>query len=231
LRDKQDVKLRIVRQKAPAPKVQKIVLVREKRFGGAVAELVEQPPITPGKHKTLRFDGTLPIECMDTKKAKPIKDGDGQVIDYRDVTIKGYLSTWGNVDRDGEAVERGAFKETIKTFMAGNPVLLIQHRNNVSDIGGKFTVMREDEKGLYVEAEISNSPALADVRFKLMEGSLKTMSIGGIWHYKEDGRTIFKVDLFEGSLVAIPANPKAIIQVRELNDEDKRRMEELELAA
>jgi HK97 family phage prohead protease len=230
LRDKQVVKLRIVRFKAPAQPVRKIVLVREKRFGGHVAELQEVPPLTPGKHKTMRFDGQLPFECMDTKKVKPVEQ-DGKIVDYRDVTIKGYLSTFNNVDRDGEAVERGAFKETIKTFMGGNPVMLIQHRNNVGDIAGKFVVMREDDKGLYVEAEVSNSPALADVRFKIMEGSLRTMSIGGIWHYKEDGRTIFKVDLFEGSLVAIPANPKAIIQVRELNEEDRKRMSELELAA
>ena len=62
---------------------------------------------------------------------------------------------------------------------------------------------------------------MRDTRFKVAEGHLKTLSMGGLFHYKEDGRGIFKVDLWEGSLTPIPANPDATFSVRSLTDDEK----------
>lgn len=169
-----------------------------------------------------RWQCSLDLDEPGVKKMTVVKDGD-VIRDYRDVSIKGYLSTFKSTtesDRQGDYVDDGAFRETIKRFML-NPVMLADHRNSVTNIAGKFTVVREDRKGLYVEGELSNAPGNMDNRFKVAEGSLRTMSMGGIFHYKEDGRGIFKVDLWEGSLVAIPANPDALFAARALNAEER----------
>lgn len=170
-----------------------------------------------------KFEANIDLEVPDAKKMQVVKDADGVITDYRNVTIKGYLSTFKDTtesDRQGDAVERGAFKETIPKFLE-NPILLVDHRNMVDNIAGEFTSLKEDKRGLAVEAELTNAPDMISVRFKVAEGKLRTLSMGGIWHFKEDGRTIFKVDLWEGSLVAIPANPDARFSARSLNDREK----------
>lgn len=180
------------------------------------------PPHTLPGSKQVRFDAYMSLETPGTKTWTAVKGADGEVIDYRDVQIKGYLSTWDNLDRDGERVGRGAFSATIKQFME-NPVLLVGHKNNVDDLVGRFTVVREDDKGLYVEALLSNAPDVQSVRYKVAEGVLRTMSMGGVFYYGEaEGfRTINRVDLFEGSLTPIPANPRALVSTRELTESER----------
>ena len=172
-----------------------------------------------------RFHADVELE-LDGKKVETLKDGDGNIIDYRNVRMRGYLSTFKNVtesDRQGDYVEPGAFRDTLKRFMQ-NPVMLTDHRNSVANLAGTFVEMKEDKSGLHFEALLSNAPGNVDVRFKVAEGMLRTTSMGGIFHYKEDGRGIFKVDLWEGSLTPIPANPDARFSVRELDDTDRKYM-------
>lgn len=135
-------------------------------------------------------------------------------VDYRDIAIAGYLSTFRNTtpaDRDGDYVVSGAFKDSIARFML-NPVMLADHDKSVGSVVGRFTSMREDNKGLYIEGVLSNAPGLEDVRQLVAEGHLRTMSMGGLFYYKDDGHGIERVDLYEGSLVPIPANPDALIR-------------------
>jgi HK97 family phage prohead protease len=191
---------------------------------------VKSAPVTttPPRELWKRFDASLSIEPADAKSFIPVKTGD-TVTDYMDVRIKGYLSTFADAnetDRQGEYVIPGAFADTIAKFMT-NPVMLKDHVNMVAYLVGNFTKMTEDVRGLYVEGLLSNSPDCRDTRFKVAEGMLKTMSIGGLWYYKEDGRGIFKVDLFEGSLTPVPANPKAIISTRSLSDADYKHLKRL----
>ena len=162
----------------------------------------------------------LNLDAKGAKQFTEVKDKDGNVTDFRDVKLKGYLSTWQHVtpsDRDGEYVVRGAFTETIPKFMK-NPVLLAGHYNSPDHAVGVFTKVVEDDQGLYVEAELSNAPGVADYRFKVAEGVIRTLSMGGRFHRSDDGRGIVKVDLYEGSLVAIPANPDAVFTTRQQAD-------------
>lgn len=171
-----------------------------------------------------RWEAMLDLKAEGVKKATPVKNEAGRIVDYTDVMIEGYLSTFEAVtkaDRDGDVVEEGAFTETIPEFMK-NPVLLVDHINMVEYLAGNFTSVREDRNGLKIKAEVSNSPDMVNVRFKIVEGILKALSMGGIFYYKEDRRTIFKVKLWEGSLVSIPANQDALFQVRSLNDREKK---------
>lgn len=171
-----------------------------------------------------RWESMLDLKAEGVKKATPIKDAAGRVVDFSDVSIEGYLSTFEAVtkaDRDGDVVEDGAFADTIPEFMK-NPVMLVDHVNMVEYLAGNFTQVKEDRNGLRIKAEVSNSPDMINVRFKIVEGILKALSMGGIFYYKEDRRTIFKVKLWEGSLVSIPANQDALFSVRSLNDQEKK---------
>lgn len=134
----------------------------------------------------------------------------GSMEEPKNMEFEAYLSTFGNVDRDGDVVVRGAFNQDLREFMK-NPVMLIDHRNSIENVVGKFTDVREDDKGLYVKGIISNAPDVLSVRVKMAEGLIKALSMGGYFQWDEDGVHITRVKLHEGSLVAIPANPEALI--------------------
>lgn len=205
----------IVRDKTP-----KLRIVRAKR-APAVDIQDEQPKKTADSgRKLMRWDCKIDITGKGATTFREIKEGD-RIVDYQDVKISGYLSTWGNMDRDGETVNRGAFRDTIADFMK-NPVMLCDHRNSVSFQCGSFQTVREDDKGLWVEGMVTNSPEMRHTRFLVAEKHLKTMSMGGLFYYSEGGREIFKVTLFEGTLTPIPANPKAIFSVRSLTEHEKK---------
>jgi hypothetical protein len=115
----------IVRRKTEPAR--RIVVVRERSSGGGhVAEFKDIPEKI--ERKVLYFEAPVVLETSDaaSKSYVVIKGADESPADYRDVTIKGYLSIWrdGNrPDRDGEWVKPGAFTETLKRFKE-NPVML-----------------------------------------------------------------------------------------------------------
>jgi HK97 family phage prohead protease len=176
----------------------------------------ENLALSPDDYRVKEWSSQVEIEV---KSPTPVTDKDkGRVVDYENVTITGYLSTFANTtprDRDGDYVMDGAFKNTLADF-ARNPVLLIDHRNACDNLAGSFTKMGTNSQGLTFEAKISNAPGLCDLRFKVAEGHLKATSMGGIFFYDDDGRGIKEVKLFEGSLVPVPANQDALFSVRSL---------------
>jgi len=201
---------------------------------GKSVPLFDQGSITPEElrkkfsgfgQKLMKWEAHCDLSAPGSKKFDAIKEGD-KIVDYQNVKVTGYLSTFKNYtesDRQGDYVEPGAFRETIKAFMR-NPVLLVNHRNAVENMAGKFTSLHEDSKGLKFEAELSNSPTefMRHVRALVAEGALQSVSMGGIFHYKPDGKGIEKVHLFEGSLVPIPANPDALFSVRECTEQESK---------
>jgi HK97 family phage prohead protease len=169
------------------------------------ASAISSPP------RTFRIVSKLSVPAA-AREVIPAPSVPVRSNDYQNVRIKGYLSTFNGTDRDGDTVLPGAFAECIPRFMK-NPVMLADHRNSVASVVGHFTVVREDRAGLYIEGILSNSPEVAHVRALVAEGHLKTMSMGGMFFYKEDGTTIRKVELYEGTLTPVPANPDAIFSV------------------
>lgn len=195
----------------------RICVVTQRAAAPVTPPSVERDEFEHVKH----FDARIDLSG-DAKTFSEVKL-DNVIADYRDVRIKGYLSTWadpGNLDRQGEYVLRGAFTQTLKRFNE-NPVMLRDHVNMTDFQVGSFTKAIEDDKGLYVEGLLSNSPRVQHVRFLVAEGHLKTLSIGGLWFFKEDGRGIARAELFEGSLTPIPANPEALVTVRKLNEVER----------
>lgn len=133
-------------------------------------------------------------------------------------TISGYAAMFGNKDRDGDILLKGCFAKSIadrgpESDAKGKILLLWQHDR--SQPLGRITALREDEKGLYFEAEIDEIE-LGDRAIKQLEsGTLNQFSIGFSYvrdamQYDEQSDTyiVSEVKLYEVSVVSIAANPE-----------------------
>lgn len=149
-------------------------------------------------------------------------DEDKPIVDFLNVKFEGFLSTFVGTtpaDRDGDYVAPGAFDKTLADFRL-NPVMLTDHTNTVKSLAGSFEKIGVNDTGLAVMGVLSNAPDVISTRFKIVEGHLKTLSMGGLFFFNADGRGIDEVTLWEGSLTPVPANPDARFQVRSLTAED-----------
>jgi hypothetical protein len=86
--------------------------------------------------------------------------------------------------------------------------------NHYGEIVGKWTRMEEDEKGLYVEGELTPGHSKAqDVYASLMHGAISGMSIGykpkKFVENEKGGYDLYEIDLVEISVVESPADLNA----------------------
>ena len=139
-----------------------------------------------------------------------------------ELEIEGYLSTFGNPDRENDVVLYNAFSESLaeqKLFP-----LLRDHRASTDYQMGSFTAV-EDNQGLKIFGKCLVTEKTFHTALLMKRGHLNTTSMGGIFRYKrnDDGSmyrgengiwVIEKVKLFEGSVVPVPANPKAVITMK-----------------
>jgi HK97 family phage prohead protease len=173
-----------------------------------------------------RFEAGVEIGVEKHEKFQILTEPKSDIpIDYLNVKVAGHASTFGTPtdrDRGGDYVLPGAFDDTLKDFRQ-NPVMLINHDNMVQAIAGSWTKLVIDSKGLGVVGDITNAPGMRDTRFKLIEGHLKGLSIGGIWNYTSDGFGIEEAELFEISLVAVPMNPKTLAQTASIGELECRK--------
>lgn len=164
------------------------------------------------KFKLIKDKEFFQIVC-DQKSVKEIIDGDNKSYE-----IEWYAST-KDKDRMNDVVEPTAFEETLKQYMT-NPIVLLQH-----DMDKPIWNVVEasiDEKGLFIRAKITEDTDW--VFSKLKNGVLRTFSI---WYRVKDFETVENVnsdgdysytniikslELFEISLVSVPANPFALIK-------------------
>lgn len=143
-----------------------------------------------------------------------------------DGTIRGYGSTFGNVDSYGDTVAKGAFRKTIADAKSGAgpwPAMLSQHGGITSDDQmpiGIWTDMDEDDNGLHMKGKLALNTTRGADCYNLMKmqprPALNGLSIGYRardfeLHKKGSGpkgavRTLKSVDLVECSLVTFPAD-------------------------
>lgn len=146
-----------------------------------------------------------------------------------DGTFSGYASIFGNVDLDGDVIERGAFKEVVRND-DGKVVVLWQH-NQREPIG--VADVREDAKGLHFEGALVLEDATArKARAHMLAKSVRGMSIGfdTLKDEVRDGvRHILEARLWEISIVTFGANPLAQVEAvkRASTVTDIREFEEL----
>lgn len=109
----------------------------------------------------------------------PTSSGDGR-------TLEGYAAVFGeraevNNPIEGhffESIQRGAFAKTISDGKM--PALLFDHGQHAA-LGrlpiGKIESMREDERGLFVSARLTDSPAVEPIRAAIADGAIAGMSV------------------------------------------------------
>jgi HK97 family phage prohead protease len=131
--------------------------------------------------------------------------------------FKGYASVFGGVDSYRDTILKGAYLDTLKEN--GIPKMFYNHKWDMPI--GKYALVDEDSKGLWVEGELTPGHSRAsDVRASMLHQTLDGLSIGGMLRkgdYKdgnEGGRIIHKwTVLKEISPVVFPADGAARIDL------------------
>jgi hypothetical protein len=133
-----------------------------------------------------------------------------------DGSFSGYGSVFGNVDSYGEIVRKGAFSRSLGELAQRDRKLPVLWQHNSGEPLGVYDVLREDDRGLYVEGRLlARSVAKAKEAHALMEaGAITGLSIGYRVVKAQPGpergqRTLTDLDLKEISLVTFPANDEA----------------------
>jgi hypothetical protein len=150
--------------------------------------------------------------------------------------IRGYASTFGNVDLGGDMVVKGAFS---KTLSENKNIPILADHNTSKQIGWNIRA-EEDMKGLYVEGEIDlqNPDGLTKhnlARRAVDLGAKMGLSIGfqtikaEPWKENPTVRQLKEIKLFEYSLVTFPMNTDAMIMAAK-NFGDAMTVEEFTLA-
>lgn len=157
----------------------------------------------------------LPLDLCDIKFEQKAQADDP-------ITFEGYASVWGRVDSYGDTVLKGAFSASLKDR---RPMMLYGH--NPGRVIGKWVDYKEDDKGLWMKGALTpgNSDA-ADVAANLKFGALNGLSIGGYttdWESQKDGGRIIRAfELWETSVVSMPAEQEARVDtasVKQMLDE------------
>ena len=135
----------------------------------------------------------------------------------------GYASVFGGVDSYGDTIVRGAFESTLRNN--GKPKMFFNHEWSMPI--GKYLVAREDEKGLWVEGELTPGLNLSsEVRAAMKHETLDGLSIGGFlkkgdYDETEGGRIIRKwSSLVEISPVVFPADRAARVDLGSVKSAD-----------
>ena len=153
-------------------------------------------------------------------------DDEGKLI------VSGYVNETGKQShllgskkKFKETIQKGAFTRALKK---GNDIhFLAEHDENkilASTRNGSLT-LKEDEKGLLMTAEISDTSYGRDYHTLIKDGILRNMSFGfsvdkDKWRKLNDGtytRDISDLTLYEVSVVTNPSYPQSSISARGLN--------------
>jgi len=97
-------------------------------------------------------------------------------IDERHKKVQMYVSSFNNLDSDGDIIVPGAYKKTLKERGPRSEKPRIKHLRDHFTLVGKPLEMEEDEKGLLVLSQISNSTAgqdlMEDYKLDMFEHSI-----------------------------------------------------------
>ncbi|WP_163372867.1 HK97 family phage prohead protease [Endozoicomonas acroporae] len=138
-----------------------------------------------------------------------------------DGTFSGYASVFDVVDSYGDVVKKGAFLESLGEWSSKGKLPPILWQHDPDQPIGPYTMMVEDEKGLYVEGKllIDDDPLAKRAYAHLKAGTISGLSIGytipsggGHWDEKAGVYRLEKLKLYEVSLVTFPANESAEVE-------------------
>ena len=147
-------------------------------------------------------------------------------------TFTAYASAFGNTDRSGERVIKGAFAETIRRWReAGRDIPLVwDHGRDAHDVIGSIdsSTMEERDAGLYVEGTLDiEDSELAREAWRSVKRGRISLSFGYLTEADREGsdgvKELTQIDLMEVTLTSTPANPDA--RVLSAKSIDERRYE------
>lgn len=130
-------------------------------------------------------------------------------------TLIGYAAVFGNIDSGGDRIKKGAFAKTIQERVAAGLVpLLDSHTWDAAHTIGTVVSAQEDDDGLLIRARLSTAPSVQDLKAKLVDGTIRKMSIGYVpvkesWEKLADGRVVRNLEeikLLEVSVVPLAMN-------------------------
>lgn len=171
----------------------------------------DKPPERPGWLSVDQFDARFAID----------KTTGGPDDEKAEMTFTGYASVFGGTVDSWmpTIIEQGAFKDSlarIKKEEEGYIAILWQH--NWNEPIGQSSLLREDKKGLWLEAVLDPVEQAIRAHVQLVRKTIRKMSIGfestaerfekidNLWH-----RIISKLDLWETSVVTFAADRNAWI--------------------
>lgn len=131
-------------------------------------------------------------------------------LDAESMKFAGYASVFGGVDAYGDTIDPKAYDRTLKRGKSERPIRM--RWNHYGPVIGKWTQMLVDEKGLYVEGELTPGHSVAmDAYASMKHGAVDGLSIGYFpkkVELMEDGkrRLLKEIDLVEISVVEDPAD-------------------------
>ena len=140
------------------------------------------------------------------------------LLEKKDGEVIGIAST-ADPDRDNEIIDQNGWDLT--NFLA-NPVILAHHNYHNFPIGKAVEIGVENGK-LMFKMVFSQATEEAKQAYQLVqEGILRTFSVGYIPREfdSKDQNITRKAELLEISLVAVPANPKAVVYAKSFKEND-----------
>lgn len=143
----------------------------------------------------------------------------------------GYASKFHGVDAFGDTILPGAYAKTLE----GRTRPVQMRWNHRGPVIGKFTTIKEDAIGLYVEGELTPGHSVAeDARASMKHGAVTGLSIGyripegGSEKSEHGGRLLKQIDLVEISVVESPADAHAQISSVKSAIEEAESLKEIE---
>lgn len=192
------------------------------------------PDETQKNNFTPQVKGTRQAPAMKIYAIEGLKSGteNGQTF------ISGYANTKNRRDRYGDVPavypKMRSYVYELTEFRK-NPVLLLDHRNAVDCVAGSFVELQEDENGLRFKAVFSDSDyaPVRHARTVYSEGHARGLSIAGRFHYENPEHTdqLTLAEIYEISLVAVPADPDALSDTQKKPEPQKPESKPEERAA
>src|SRR6056297_3773482 len=149
--------------------------------------------------------------------------------------IEGYASLFGDADRGGDVVARGAFETSLQRMAReGRRVRMLWQHDPAPPIG-VWEEAREDARGLWVKGRLLDSVERGREAAALIEaGALDGLSIGyrTLRAAKNDKgqRLLTELELWEVSLVTFPMLPSARVGAKGETPETDHALRELAAA-
>jgi HK97 family phage prohead protease len=148
---------------------------------------------------------------VSTLDRKIIALTDGKLAGDGAGTFTGYASLFGVLDSQGDVVLKGAYAATIPQFLERG---FIAWGHDWNDPVATITTAEEDDRGLLLTADFHSDPDSQRARIRTQERLARQkfmgLSIGytipdGGAEFAEGARLLKQIDLYETSLVTVPA--------------------------